>query len=148
MIRYQQESLYEVVGDVEPLLALHYDELCLNKERIKLNPAWGEYRALEAMGRFVVFTARDDDKLVGYNAFFVNRHMHYIDMVVAFNDVIFLHPDYRQGTTGIRLVKLAERLTDTGVNKICYHAKLDTNLIPILNRLGYKTEEVVLGKLF
>lgn len=148
MIRYQQESLYEVVGDVEPLLALHYDELCLNKERIKLNPAWGEYRALEAMGRFVVFTARDDDKLVGYSAFFVNRHMHYLDLTVAFNDVLFLDPAYRQGMTGVRLVKFAERLTESGVNKICYHAKLDTNLIPILNRLGYKTEEVVLGKLF
>ena len=148
MITFQREMLYEVVGEVEPLLAAHYEELTLNKHRIKLSPAWAEYRALESVGRFTLFTARDDGRLAGYNAFFVHRHMHYIDLNVAFNDVLFLAPEYRQGTTGIRLVKHAECLKDEGVDKICYHAKLDTNLIPILHRLGYKTEELMLGKLF
>lgn len=149
MIEVRQQLLYEVMGEADALLRLHYNELTLNKDRVILNPAWEEYAALEHLKRFVLFTARQDGKLIGYSAFFVNRHLHYADLTVAFNDVLFLHPEYRAtSTAGLRLLRFADaELKEIGANKIVYHAKLDTNLIPILHRLGYKTEEMVLGKL-
>ena len=149
MITYQTELLCEVVPEVSELLDMHYQELTLNKDKIKLKPIWSKYAALEAAGAFTVFTARDDAALVGYSAFFLNAHLHYEETMCAMNDVLFLHPDYRKGMTGIKLVKYSEKqLQARGVNKVTWHAKFDTNLIPILHRLGYKNEEIVLGKHF
>jgi GNAT superfamily N-acetyltransferase len=149
MIQYQQEPLCTVVPDVDSLLSMHYEELTLNKDKIKLQPVWSRYAALEQAGAFVCFTARDDEKLIGYSAFFVNAHLHYEQTIVASNDVLFLHPDYRQGMTGIKLIKFSEsQLKSMNVNKITWHAKHNTALIPILERLGYKNEEVVMGKIF
>lgn len=146
MIAFRRELLCEMVAEVDDLLQLHYEELCLNRDRIKLNPMWVEYAALEQMGRFVVYTARDDGKLVGYSAFFVQKHLHYADLTTAINDVLFVHPDAR-GTTGIRLIKFCEsELKALGVHKLIWHAKMETALIPILHRLNYKTEELSLAK--
>jgi hypothetical protein len=148
MVTFQREMLFEVAGEVDDLLQCHYQELTLNKDRVKLKPMWAEYRILEELGRFVVFTARDGDNLVGYSAFFVQQHLHYADLKTAINDVLYLHPDYRQGRTGIRLLQHCEAaLKADGVDKLCWHAKLDTALIPILHRLDYKTEEISLGKM-
>ncbi len=148
MVTFQQEMLFEVASEVDDLLQMHYQELTLNKERVKLNPMWTEYSRLEQAGVFKVFTARDEDKLVGYSAFFVRPHLHYADLLTAINDVLFLHPDYRQGLTGVRLLKHCESaLKEMGVHKLCWHAKLETPLIPLLKRQGYTVEEVSLGKM-
>ena len=147
MIAYAKEFLCQVVNEVDELLALHYDELTRNKDRVKLSPMWKEYAALEMDGKFHVFTARDDGALVGYAAFFVTQHLHYADLTTAMNDVLFLHPDHRQGMTGIRLLKYCEsELKKLGAQKLCWHAKLETSLIPILQRLGYATEEVSMAR--
>lgn len=146
-ITYRKEFLYEVVNEVDGLLKLHYDELTRNKDRVTLAPMWEEYAALERMGRFHVFTARQGSQLIGYSAFFVQKHLHYEALITAMNDVLFLHPDHRLGMTGIRLIKFCEaELAKLGAHKLCWHAKLDTSLIPILRRLGYATEEVSLAK--
>lgn len=147
MIEFRRELLCEMVAEVDDLLQLHYEELTKNRDKVALKPMWAEYAALEQMGRFVVYTARDDGRLVGYSAFFVQKHLHYADLKTAMNDVLFLHPGQRQGTTGIRLIKFCEAaLKALGVHKLVWHAKLDTALIPILHRLNYKTEELSLAK--
>jgi hypothetical protein len=150
MISYQQETLFEVIDEVGPLLELHYQELTLNKERVKLDPMWERYATLEMAGAFVVYTARSEGKLIGYSAFFINVHMHYADLKVAINDVLFLHPDYRTGRTGIGLIRFCERelLKWSGPHKIVWHAKTSNDLADILIRMGYSVEETVLAKLF
>lgn len=149
MITYQREALCTIAMDVDELLEMHYEELTLNKDRIRLAPIWSRYAALEAAEAFVAFTARKDGELIGYSAFFVNRHLHYEDIVSAVNDVLFLHPDHRLGMTGVKLIKFSEQqLQSMGAHKVIWHAKHNTTLIPLLQRMGYVSEEVVLGKLF
>jgi len=146
-IVFGKELLCEAVHEADELLRLHYEELTLNKHRVKLDPIWDSYASLEAAGRFHIFTAREDGRLIGYSAFFVNRHLHYADLTTALNDVLFLHPDHRLGMTGIRLLKFCEaELKKLGAQKVCWHAKLNTSLIPILTRMGYATEEVSMAK--
>ena len=148
MLTFQRETLFDIIEEVDALLALHYQELTLNKDRVRLDPQWDVYRTLEQLGRFVVFTARDGNLLVGYNAFFVQKHMHYAGFTVAQNDVLFLHPDYRLGMTGIRLLKTSEAgLKVAGAEKITYHVKFLKDFRPILHRLGYSDEEVMCGKI-
>jgi GNAT superfamily N-acetyltransferase len=137
-----------VVQEVQPLLQLHYNELTLHKDVIKLDPMWPEYALLEQLERFMVLTAREEGQLVGYNAFFLNRHMHYGGFTVAQNDVLFLHPEFRRGTTGLRFIDWTEEaLWKLGADKITYHIKFSLDWRPILHRRGYQDEEVMCGKL-
>jgi GNAT superfamily N-acetyltransferase len=148
MISYHKESLCDVIAEVEPLLRLHYDELTLNKDRVKLDPDWERYANLEHAGGFHVLTARDGDRLVGYSAFFLNTHIHYRDLRVANNDVLYLHPECRKGMTGIRLIKFSEGwMKALGADKITWHAKYSNDLKQILVRLGYADEEAIMGKM-
>jgi GNAT superfamily N-acetyltransferase len=148
MIAFAQELLCEVVQEVQPLLELHYQELTLNKDLVKLDPRWQDYRLLEQLGRFVIFTARDDGNLVGYSAYFLNKHLHYSGLTVAQNDVLFVHPDSRRGTTALRFLTYAEeQLKALGADKLVYHIKFSLDWRPILHRRGYADEEVMVGKL-
>lgn len=147
MIAFARELLCEVVQEVQPLLEMHYQELCANKSFVKLDPRWDVYRAMEAVGCFVVLTAREDGKLVGYNAFFLAPNMHYAGFLVAQCDVFFIDEPYRRGTAALRFLRYSESvLKELGAQKLCYHCKLTNNLAPILRRLGYADEEVMCAK--
>ena len=147
-MNFQRESLFDIIEEVEPLLEAHYEELTLHKDVVKLNPKWKDYAALEQMGRFAVFTAREDGVLHGYNAFFVNTSMHYADLCVGQNDVFFITPDHRRGTAALRFLRYTEeQLQLLGVRKVVYHCKYGNNFAPILHRLGYTDEEVMVGKI-
>lgn len=145
----QPEPLASVRAELEPLLVKHYDELTLHKDVVKLDVRWDDYFTLERLGHFLVITARNDaGELIGYNAFFVNRHMHYSGLTLAVNDVFYVRDDSRHGPAALRLIRYAERvLKDMGVQKIAYHFKLGNNLARILTRLGYSQEEGVAGKI-
>ena len=97
-----------LIEDIKPLLELHYQELTLNKEYIVLDPDWTKYKTLADANKLVVVTARDLDRLVGYSVFFITNHMHYQQNVFAMNDVLYLHPDYRKGSLGIKFIKASE----------------------------------------
>ena len=66
MVKYQQEFLSQVESDTQTLIELHWEEIALNQDKIKLNPDWQAYHNLEAEGKLKIFTARDRDSLVGY----------------------------------------------------------------------------------
>jgi hypothetical protein len=147
MITFARELLCECVQEVQPLLEKHYDELTLRKDIVKLDPQWKEYALLEQLGRFVVFTARDEGRLVGYSAYFLLRHMHYAALTVAQNDVFWLDPQCRRGMSPVRFLRWCDKqLASEGVDKAIYHCKLSNQLAPILRRLGYADEEVMVGK--
>lgn len=151
MITYARETLFDVVHEVDALLKLHYEELTLNRDKIALAPRWASYRALEAAGNFVLFTARDDGKLVGYSAFFIDRHMHYVGLTLATNDVLYLHPERRTGRTGFKLIRfcedqLGQMLADVD-HKLIWHAKYSNYLARILEKMGYAREEVMMARM-
>lgn len=148
MLDFRTETLFDVIDEVRPLLEAHYEALTLNKDRVKLDPMWERYAALEAAGAFVVFTARDEaGKLVGYSAFFIQHHLHYAALKTAINDVLWLAPEQRRGVAGIRLIRYCEQqLMALGVDKLTWHIKFSLDWRPILNRMGYVDEEVVVSK--
>ena len=94
---FQQEFFSDCYGEAKELLNMHYEEIALNKDFIKLNPNIEQYEDAEKQGILKIFTARDEGKIVGYFAVLVNRSLHYQDHLYAHNDVIFLHPDHRKG---------------------------------------------------
>jgi hypothetical protein len=146
MIAFARETLPEVVQEVQPLLELHYREL-IKDDAIVLDPQWDEYTLLERLGRFVIFTARQDGELAGYSAFFLTRHLHYKSLLYATNDVFYVAEAQRKGSMPLRFLRYCEdQLGTLGAQKLVYHAKPVNNLAPILSRMGYAQEEVMCGK--
>ena len=148
MISFYNESFDDVKQDIISLIKLHYDEIALDKEHIPLDPDWEKYKQLYDAKRLLIITARDDSKLVGYSIFFVSNHPHYKSSVYANNDLLFLHPDYRKGSLGIKLIKVSEKiLKEIGVVKILWHIKFNKDFRVLLHRMGYIDEDVILGKI-
>ena len=148
MIEFKIEPVLECKDEMLSLLEEHYQELTLNKHIIKLNPNWAEYKRREDAGKFKYISVRDNGQLVGYSAWFIDTHIHYADLIVAMNDVIFLKDKYRLGLTGVKLIKFSEQtMRDLGVHKIVWHIKESNNFSPILKRMGYNTEDILMGKI-
>ncbi len=49
-MKYQQEFLATVENDIRPLIQRHWEDIALNKDKIKLNPDWEAYQKLEQAG--------------------------------------------------------------------------------------------------
>ena len=144
---YKQEFLHTCKDDAKELLEMHYDEIALNKDKIKLNPDWESYHTLEELGKLSIFTVRDNGKLVGYFVLLVSNSLHYADHVYAINDIIYVHPDYRKGFLGIRLIKFAEScLKKDGVSIIMINTTMHKDFGKILSRIGYNPIETVHSK--
>jgi GNAT superfamily N-acetyltransferase len=146
-MKYQQEFLVQVQVEAEYLLCLHWEEIALNKDVIKLDPDWDAYASLEIDGKLKIFTARDNGKLVGYFVVIVGYNLHYKQHLFAANDIIYLHKDYRKGFAGINLIKFAESaLKDDGVSVLAINTKVHQPFDPVLKRLGFSLAERVYSK--
>jgi GNAT superfamily N-acetyltransferase len=148
VITYQQESLVSFKDDAVPLLKRHWEEIAVNKTKIKYNPDWEAYANLEDAGILKIFTARGaGNSLVGYFACFVKAHIHYKDHLFAYNDVLFLDKDYRKGFTGPKLMKFAERcLKEDGVEVMIVNTKRHKPFDSLLLWLGYTHIENLYSK--
>ena len=147
MITYQQEFLSDCRKDCEELIRLHWEEIALNKEVIKLNPDWESYGALEEAGTLKIFTARNGSNLVGYFVVLVGRSLHYKDHIFAENDIIYLHKDYRKGYTGIKLIKFAEKcLKEDGVSILKVNTKVHQPFDTLMSFLKFNLIERVYTK--
>ena len=146
-VKYQQEFLDSVVEDAKGLLDDHWEEVALNKDKIKINPDWDAYYTLQEQGKLKVFTARDEGVLVGYFVVFVSPHIHYKDHLFAKNDLIYLAPSHRKGFTGIKLIKFAEGcLKEDGVSVLVVNTKNRKPFHKLMIFLGFTSEDIEYSK--
>lgn len=147
-ITYQQESLATCKEDAQHLLEKHWEEIALNKEVIKLNPDWEAYYDLEDAGSLKIFTARSDGVLIGYFVVICRKHLHYVDHVFSFNDILYVAQEYRKGLVGAKLMKFAEQcLKEDGVSVLVVNTKRHKPFDSLLEWLGYKHTENIYTKL-
>lgn len=148
MITIQQESLDVILPQVKELLDEHYEELTMNKDRVKLDPWFDEYLRLEAAKQFYTVTARDDGILIGYSSFIVKPHLHYRTIMTATSDVMFLKKEYRTASTaGLKLIKQSiEMIKSMGISKMVFRIKDSNDFSAILLRYGFTLEDRVYSK--
>lgn len=147
MITYQQEFLATARPDAQKLLEAHWEEIALNKGKIALNPDWEAYEALESSGKLKIFTARGDDRLIGYFVVIVGVNLHYKDHVFAVNDILYLDKEYRKGRTGLKLIKFAEKcLKEDGVSVLSINTKVHKPFDSLMEYMGFNLIERVYSK--
>ena len=146
-VRFQRERFTDAFDDALPLLERHRQEIA-HFAHIPLDVDIRMYVACETNDRLRVYTARDGDTLVGYACYFVGPNPHYQGSKQAKQDVLYLAPEYRKGSTGIRLVEFADaQLAVEGVQAVYHHVKnAHPALGVILERMGYEAVERVYVK--
>lgn len=135
------------IADAWQLLEAHREELATDKSLMVLKPDLPVYIQLEDNNALLSIGAFDGDEIVGYSVNIISRNLHYADVVMCQNDVLFLKPEYRTGPNGLRLIRATERLAkERGCNMILWHAKMDTQFMAILSKLGYRVQDVIYSR--
>lgn len=154
MITFHVERWEQYWKDAEKLWPLHWAEIALDQDSIKLDVDFAGYAELDSKKLLLIVTARDgpgpapDGNLVGYHLSFLKPHLHYRTSLTAYVDIFYMHPDYRKGMTAVKMFRaVEEEMRKIGVQKIYTGAKVHFDLSPLFKRLGYRHIENVYSKL-
>ena len=123
MVTVQREDMFACLHELVPIWKQQQSETGVLR-RLPFVFNWPLITQLTASGNFVLFTARDGEKLIGYNIFCVTRTTQHASSIIAINELLYLLPEYRKGiSTIIELMSVAEReLMRAGVNAVRYHS--------------------------
>lgn len=149
MLNFQTEKLDRLLADgLDELIWAHWEETETDRDAIPLAVDWDYYRGIERARGYIIVSARQDGRLVGYNAFFLNKHAKYRFTTIAVNDVMYLAPDARRGWAGVRLIREAQGiLQEGGARRIIYAINENPRLAALLAALGYGKRGEVFSRL-
>ncbi|MDE2233609.1 MAG: GNAT family N-acetyltransferase [Patescibacteria group bacterium] len=137
----------DTIKDAWGLLELHRNELATYKDLMILNPDIEKYKALEDAGKLFTLALYDEERIVGYSVFILTTALHYSDLNIASNDILYVHPDYRKSKWGLELINMSERFAkDKGMKMITWHGKENTIFTALMPKLGYKIQDITFSK--
>lgn len=130
------------------LFAAHYEESAKHKDVMRLDPDLLRYRALEAAGSLLILGAFAGTELVGYSVNFITTLMHYQELLVCQNDVLFLREDCRRARNGRRLIEATEAAAAArGCELVLMHAKEGSALDVMLSRsAAYGVQDIIYSR--
>ncbi len=136
----------EHIDSAWSLLEAHREELTTNKDLMKLAPRREVYERIEAAGALLSLGAFIDDELVGYSIGILDTNLHYGDLVVLQNDLFFVSLEHR-ARLGLRLMNETERLAaQRGARMVLWHAKQGSPFASILDRKGYRVQDIIYSR--
>jgi len=154
VIAFQLEAWPDVAEEIKALALLQYEEIALDREAIPYDPDWNYYSQAHAIGRLKVVTVRHSitypvGRLVGWYGALVMPHPHYRSTLFAFQDLCYLLPEYRRGTTAARLFVEAEHMLRAAGVKCAISISKDhmPGAAALLDRLGWRRVGVMHTKL-
>jgi hypothetical protein len=147
-IQYKIREPKECFNEISQMFQKHYEELSVTKQ-FNLNPDFATYWEADKRKILKVVTCENDNEIIGYIVYFIGLNLHYKDCLLATEDIYYLKPEYRKGSTGIKMFKFAEKfLKSIGVNMIKYSTKVHLDNSRLFEFLGCEfTEKVFLKKL-
>lgn len=138
-------SCFYAANQVDALLRDHWEEVAKNKDLMALAPDWDRYAMLENSGNLFTLFALEGSRVVGYSCNVIDKHMHYKELTIASNDVLFVAPDQR-GTVGLRLINETEKhAKQQGAQLMLWHAKQDSQLDKLLKAKAkrYSVQDII-----
>jgi hypothetical protein len=140
-------SACEWMERAAPMLQAHWQEVALHKGLMVLKPDIEAYREMEAKGQLVSLGAFLGEQPIGYSINLLHKHLHYADLTVAQNDLLFVIPEHRKGLAGHLLIRWTERTVRAhGARLMLWHAKPGTALESLMPRLGYGVQDTLFSK--
>ena len=148
-------SAVKRIGEMLPLLEEHADELATHRKIMVVKPDMDKYATLETKGMLVSLGLFDDaGKLAGYSVTYLVNNMHYSDLLMAQNDVLFIRKDLRKGRWGVKLIIETEKLCRDRLKAIggdrpilmTWHGKPNTAFAELLPKLDYGVQDILFSK--
>jgi len=94
----------------------------------------------------IYLSVKSEDKPIGYAIFYLHTHPHF-QKLVACQDVMYIHPEYRKGSIGIKFIKyIEESMKGLGAEGIFQTSSAKKDLSKLFGRLGYEPVETVYFK--
>lgn len=141
------EKFSDVYPEAHELLKQHWQEIAPYQDLFVLNPNTHFYLDTEKRGALFIVTARLNAKLIGYVVMIVAPHAHYKDVLMATDDIHFLHKDYRKSRIGLGMFRAAEGfMKDRGVKVMMLRTKAKHDHGAIFERMGYDLQDLVYTK--
>lgn len=100
---FQIERVADVWSELLELHRLHWHETETYRHGQPFAPSMERYKEFEDCGWFLLFTARQGHRLVGNCGMYLCPSMH-SQQLIATEDTLFLHPDFRRGRTAIEFI--------------------------------------------
>ena len=137
----------DYLADLGPLFAEQQAEIGEDKAiglSLVPDPDLERYEMLDEIGLGMALGVFDGEEIVGYSSNLVAPSLHYRGLMVCQNDAIYLHPAYRKGTLGLRLIRETERFArERGADMIVWQCKPNTSLHALLARGQYGLQDLV-----
>lgn len=145
LLKFQREKAsQEFFAEALPLLTKHYLEISANQD-IALEPDYEKYAQLDELDMLRVYTARDENALLGYAVFFIHQNLHYKSSKQALQDVLYIDKD-RRGFGAKFILWCDKQLKADACQVVYHHVKAKHNFGPMLERLGYGLVDLIYSK--
>ena len=146
-VRIEPATVDFLLEHATELFEAHRDEIATMPDLMKVKPDVDAYKRMEASDALYCLSALDGVQLVGYSVNVVIANLHYSDLKTASNDLLYVHPDYRHGRLGLRLMRETENEAQRrGAHLMLWHAKQNSALSHICQRLGYSVQDVIYNR--
>lgn len=147
MIEIRPSTVDEMLASADILFEEHYQELAIDKTLMVLKPDVERYKLLEQNGVMMILAAFVGGVMAGYSVNLITNNLHYSDLKMCQNDILFVASAHRAGRLGLKLIKETERQAkQRGAGIMLWHAKPGTALEAIAPKLGYRVQDIMFSK--
>ena len=118
---------------------LYMSEVAAPFHEFPADPDWMLYRSLQEGGRLRIVVGRNDrGQMKAFAVVVLGPHAHYA-CIYGTVPLLFLHPDYRKGSEGMRLVRLAERAAEkAGAQLLMTHGGMHNGVYRLFEGMHYQ----------
>ncbi|SCY25554.1 hypothetical protein SAMN05216420_1049 [Nitrosospira sp. Nl5] len=135
------EHIGNIIEEINPLHRAHWDETEEHRHGLPFNPDYETFVRYERAGRYVLFTLRDEGKLLGNCAMYLDMSAH-TQTLIATEDTLYLLPAARRGRVAMLFVAYVEQsLRQIGAKEINITVKTVNKAGRFFRMLGYRHVE-------
>ena len=110
MTTFQEESFSLIHSELLPSIEEHWNEVTSMRENFSFELKIEQYCKLSEMGFFKIYTARKEEALLGYSAFFIFPSLKMKNVRVASAEGFWLAKGSRgMGSIALRLLRFTEQ---------------------------------------
>ena len=134
----KRERLDVCLLDVDRLLLDYFERTNAQDGQPKLLMDWASMIKLESMGKVALFTARIENKLVGFALYVMYPHLHHGGNIWAMCDILAVDPDQRGKGVATNIVEHAERrFKQMGITQMMHSYRTIYGVTPLFEKLGF-----------
>lgn len=140
-------NFFEHLDELKVLFTPHWEEIASNKHSRTLNVDYEYYKQLDDLGALLCIGAFKDNAIVGYSINAIVKDAHDCTKIICNNDALYVKPEFRTGSIGIKLIKETEKLAkERNCYGVIWHAKPGSPLDHLLEKIGYYVKDLLYMK--